>query len=285
MANIQTTPNGQAYLHIWRSGTAYESVNKLAHYKEWTNVRFAIVPRPNTKHILVRDIRKGLPYPNQGFDVVYCNHVMEHLTPDEGIAFLKELKRVLKSTGRLRLVVPDLERAARDYLRRLDEYSENPTKENYTRYNWSVLNLIDQMVREKSGGKMIDALNAGHIDDEHVLKENGDVFNQFLTTKTFEKRNKPNFERPSALSSLFYKALRFIFYGSKRKSPHVTGEINKWLYDRISLPESMKKAGFNKIERVTYKTSKIENWEKYNFDKSNYGDYPIEPSIYFEAVR
>lgn len=285
MVQIQRTPDDQANLHIWRAGTAYESVNKLAHYKEWTNVRHAELPQPNTKNILVCNVRKGLPYPDGSFDVIYCNHVMEHFTPDEGLAFLHELKRVLKSSGRIRLVVPDLERKTKDYLTRLKNYIENPTAENYTTYNWSVLNLIDQMVREKPGGYMIEALNEGNIDDEQILKNNGDVFNNFLNRKDFEKVNYPNFEQPSVLSSFFYKVLRFIRYGSKRNDPNVSGEINKWLYDRISLPKAIEKAGFKNIEQVTFKTSNIDNWEKYNFDKSNFGNYPIEPSIYFEAVK
>lgn len=46
----------------------------------------------------------NLPFPDQSFDGVICNQVLEHVfTPDR---FLGEIKRVLKPRGRLLLTVP-----------------------------------------------------------------------------------------------------------------------------------------------------------------------------------
>lgn len=46
----------------------------------------------------------SIPYPNETFDLVICNHVLEHV-PDDLIA-MKELRRVLKRDGKAILQVP-----------------------------------------------------------------------------------------------------------------------------------------------------------------------------------
>ncbi|MCJ7634810.1 methyltransferase domain-containing protein [Candidatus Bathyarchaeota archaeon] len=53
------------------------------------------------------DVRNGIPYKNNSVDLVLCSHLIEHLSRDEGDAFLKECYRVLKPKGILRLVIPD----------------------------------------------------------------------------------------------------------------------------------------------------------------------------------
>lgn len=57
---------------------------------------------------IVYDLRK-LPIPfleDSSFDGIYSEHFIEHLTKDEGISFLKEMKRLLKPQGVLRTVWP-----------------------------------------------------------------------------------------------------------------------------------------------------------------------------------
>lgn len=53
------------------------------------------------------DVRRGIQKPDSSVDIVFCSHFIEHLTRDEGDAFLKECYRVLKPKGILRLVIPD----------------------------------------------------------------------------------------------------------------------------------------------------------------------------------
>ena len=59
---------------------------------------------------LVCDIR-SLPYDDGSVDAIYCGHVLEHLPEPEVIAVLREMRRVLKSDGRLGIVGPDYDRA------------------------------------------------------------------------------------------------------------------------------------------------------------------------------
>ena len=57
-----------------------------------------------------------LPFPDADFDEVYAGHFLEHLTYDDGQAFLKECWRVLKPFGLLTVVVPDTHEVMTRYL-------------------------------------------------------------------------------------------------------------------------------------------------------------------------
>jgi predicted SAM-dependent methyltransferase len=55
----------------------------------------------------VLDVRQGLPF--AGVAAIYAEHFLEHLSFDEGLAFLKECRRVLTPEGILRLSTPSLD--------------------------------------------------------------------------------------------------------------------------------------------------------------------------------
>jgi SAM-dependent methyltransferase len=55
------------------------------------------------------DVTRPLPYPDASFRAAFGSHVLEHLTPGEAEALLRELHRVLRPGGILRLAVPDLD--------------------------------------------------------------------------------------------------------------------------------------------------------------------------------
>jgi predicted SAM-dependent methyltransferase len=55
----------------------------------------------------VLDVRKGLPFRN--VSAIYAEHFLEHLGLDDGLGFLKECRRVLASSGVLRLSTPNLD--------------------------------------------------------------------------------------------------------------------------------------------------------------------------------
>ncbi len=54
-----------------------------------------------------RDIRRGLGCADNSVAAVYASHVIEHLYRDEAVAFLCEVRRVLKPGGVCRIVAPD----------------------------------------------------------------------------------------------------------------------------------------------------------------------------------
>ena len=55
------------------------------------------------------DISKPLPYNNESYDYILCEHCMEHVPQQEAFRFMQECKRVLKPKGRLRISVPSIE--------------------------------------------------------------------------------------------------------------------------------------------------------------------------------
>lgn len=66
------------------------------------------------------DIVKGLPIPDGSADGIYASHVLEHLSLDEFWIAIRNTFRLLKPGGIFRLVVPDLESCARQYLAKLE---------------------------------------------------------------------------------------------------------------------------------------------------------------------
>jgi predicted SAM-dependent methyltransferase len=61
------------------------------------------------------DVRRPFPLPDDSFDVVYSEHMLEHLTYAEGQRCLRECFRVLRPGGTIRVATPSLERLARLY--------------------------------------------------------------------------------------------------------------------------------------------------------------------------
>jgi predicted SAM-dependent methyltransferase len=61
------------------------------------------------------DVRKRFPLPDASFDLVYSEHMLEHLTYADGQRCLRECLRVLRPGGTIRTATPSLERLARLY--------------------------------------------------------------------------------------------------------------------------------------------------------------------------
>jgi predicted SAM-dependent methyltransferase len=66
-------------------------------------------------HFLM-DISRALPFPDSSFDGVFCEHVLEHFSLEEGLKISREIKRILRPGGVFRVIVPDAEYVVRMYL-------------------------------------------------------------------------------------------------------------------------------------------------------------------------
>lgn len=62
------------------------------------------------------DITKGLPVKSESCEVVYSSHTLEHLDRGEAEQFCKEILRILRPGGIVRIVIPDLKRHVLEYL-------------------------------------------------------------------------------------------------------------------------------------------------------------------------
>lgn len=72
-----------------------------------------ITPGPSVD--VVADITRGLPFPADEFDYIVSIHVLPELAYRDQDRALRELRRILKPGGVLRLSLPDLDRAIRAY--------------------------------------------------------------------------------------------------------------------------------------------------------------------------
>jgi predicted SAM-dependent methyltransferase len=76
--------------------------------------------RDQNVHYLV-DFGRPLPFPNELFEGVFCEHVMEHFSLAEGERIAREAHRVLRPGGCFRVIVPDAELVLRRYFDAPDE--------------------------------------------------------------------------------------------------------------------------------------------------------------------
>ena len=74
-----------------------------AHLDGWVNMDIQALPGVD----VVADATKGINFTN--VEAVYAEHFLEHLSLDEGLAFLAECRRVLRDDGVLRLSTPNLD--------------------------------------------------------------------------------------------------------------------------------------------------------------------------------
>jgi predicted SAM-dependent methyltransferase len=81
--------------------------------------------------LVLLDVRKRFPLPDDSFDFVFSEHVLEHLTYAEGQRCLHECMRVLKPGGRIRIATPSLERLAA-------LYAEQPNDVQRRYVRWAV---------------------------------------------------------------------------------------------------------------------------------------------------
>jgi predicted SAM-dependent methyltransferase len=259
-------------------------------HPDWTNIDL----KPSTPDVMQVDILRGLPFADATFEVVYHSHLLEHLSPVEGKALLKECWRVLKSPGRIRVVVPDLEAAARLYLHSLEEVltMEKPSVQ-HEHYEWSVLFLIDQMVRTQAGGQMAEFLRREVLSDESFVIEQGGgyVARSFRQPEALDKLSLPAhmfqwLKKGNLLKRLRRLMVRLLMPDLYRQMLfQQSGEIHRWMYDRYSLPLLLQEVGFLNPQPLPADTSQIAGWESYHLDIDPHGRVHKPLSLYVEADK
>ena len=143
---------------------------------QWNNLIFAAVPGPplpNTQYVDLSTVPLG--FADETFDAVYAYHVFEHLRPSDGASCARQICSALKAGGIWRVSVPDLETACRHYLATLEAADADSTQHNVVRYRWAVMAIFEQMVRDRSGGMMLDAIEQGEYDEEQLREMFGDM--------------------------------------------------------------------------------------------------------------
>ncbi len=238
-------------------------------HPDWVNVDFS----DHGGAVIAYNLRLGIPFPDDTFDVVYHSHVLEHFNKDEGGFFIAECFRVLRPGGLLRVVVPDLENITRAYLHELDAARQG-SKSAMQRLEWMRIEMLDQMSREKSGGKMLEYWRQNPMPQEDFVlhrmgQEAEKVIRQFRALPASPNRNKTaNTPLPPV-------------------NPDIagSGELHRWMYDEVILKNTLEEHGFSSITRQLHNTSLIDGLPEYGLDLSASGSPRKPDSLFMEALK
>ncbi len=273
---IALPESGQALLNIG-CGTTYDD--------HWINLDLV----SHSSDVIAFDILQTLPVPDSSIDVVYASHLLEHLAPHEVPRFMGELFRILKPSGILRVVVPDLEQIVSEYIRAL-KAAKHGNVHDRLKHQWMIVELLDQLVRQSAdGGEMMRFLFrngaegveiattrlGSEISDSPVpwdaMKTKGEWVLEVADQDLFSDESL--FERRSN-TSLFDLAMY-------RKS----GDAHLWMYDEVSLADVLTRYGFSDPIVQSAFTSKIPEFACYNLDVTAEGSQRKPDSLYMEAIK
>lgn len=264
-------------------------------HPDWINLDVS----SSDPRVLVVDINKGLPFSSESINVCYSSHVLEHLERDKARNLIAECFRVMKHQGVIRLVIPDLEMLAREYLSALEDISSGNT-EREKDYDWIMLELYDQTVRNSPGGDMASFLaNLGEHDRKFVQSRigveaeqfwmerqvlpTGIRFNAWLYKHFWKKVIKLSREKLAGWC-VYLIAGQTAFRSFQIGLFKTGGEVHQWMYDRYSLGRLLNEAGFVNVKICNANESSVPGFEDYSLDVVN-GVSRKPDSFYVEASK
>jgi len=268
-------------------------------HSTWTNIDFV----SKSDGVIAHNLTQGIPFPDASFNVVYHSHVLEHFPKTLAMPFLRECYRVLRPAGVLRVVVPDLEQIVRTYITALEKASSG-VQDWVDNYEWILLEMYDQTVRNRSGGEMITYLLGEAISNEEFVMErcgteaknliaSGNQYRQSQSAIKIENKSKhllkqiyrflryPSHRRELLLKNLLGKEYSALQTGRFRQG----GEVHQWMYDRYSLSVLLKKCGLINIAQRSAADSYIPDWTQFNLDTEPDGQVYKPDSLFMEAIK
>ncbi|HEY9673862.1 MAG TPA: methyltransferase domain-containing protein [Waterburya sp.] len=266
----------------------------------WTNVDFT----STGEGVIAYNLNQGIPFPDASFDVVYHSHLLEHFPINAGESLMRECKRVLRPQGVLRVVVPDLEQIARTYLMALEQASSGSCQAA-ANYEWILLEMFDQTVRNISGGEMGAYLSREQIPNEKFIINRIGMEAKNLIEAVRQQRKHPQstpvpegqtkqllkqiycfFRYPAYRRELLLKKLLGQEYSALQIGRfRQSGEVHQWMYDRYSLARLLEKCGLQNIIQRTATESYISNWSSFNLDTELDGTVYKPDSLFMEAIK
>jgi SAM-dependent methyltransferase len=271
-------------------------------HKDWTNLDF----RSDNRDVIEHNLLNGIPFKDNSFDVVYHSHVLEHFARKDAVRLIQECFRVLKPYGILRLAVPDLEMIAKEYLHNLERAINNEPCAEFD-YDWILLEMYDQTVRNTSGGEIANYLFRKDIPNEEYLfnrigDEGKNLHKNYLNSlnNKFDKQINPvPFSIKIQAKRLYQRVknvlTRTIFrteYEVLREESEalqigrfrLSGEVHQHMYDRYSLGKLLSGCGFINIKVVSSVESDIIDWNVYQLDSLD-GNTLKPDSLFVEAIK
>ena len=265
------------------------------YHPDWTNVDFI----ETGDGVIAHNLLEGIPFESDKFNVVYHSHVLEHFSKSDGQKFIEECYRVLKPGGIIRIALPNLEGIICEYLRLL-KGSLDGDPDAQENYNWIMLELYDQTVRNYSGGEMAKYLHKDVIKNKNYIYERVGEEAKTLWENWQKRKGNDSIEQKFSIRSRFYHKIkrilaRTILFDESINSPknidafrigkfRLSGEIHQWMYDRYSISQLLYKVGFTSFKVTNAFDSSIPHWESYNLDSENQRVNKPD-SLFVEAVK
>ena len=241
------------------------------YHPDWTNIDMISA----SPHVISLNLLEPWPFDPDSFEFVYHSHVLEHFSRKDGGNFLQNCYRILKPGGIIRVVVPDFEQIARLYLEFLEKSLSGDDQASKC-YEWIQLELFDQMVRNHSGGQMIEYIKQNPMPaEEFVLNRCGKEVAEYLPL--FRQPDLPEKKKAN--------------YPTKKEGSYeigkfrLAGEVHQWMYDRYSLHQALMKAGFEHIEEYDAHTSQLSQFASYCLDTDPEGEVYHPESLFMEARK
>lgn len=238
------------------------------YHKDWINLDF----KSKNENVIEYDLNTKLPFEDSSVDVVYTSHVLEHFSKCFAPKFLQECYRVLKPNGIIRVVVPDLEQLVRNYIIFLDG-AKKGDKDSQEKYEWTMIELFDQMVRNFSGGGMLEYWKQNPMPQEaFVIERTGSEVKNAIKRLRENPNIKPTKE---CIQKTSEEIGRF----------RLSGEVHQWMYDEYSLKKVLQDIGFENITRNLANESSIQSFNTYLLDIEENGDTRKPDSLFMEAIK
>jgi predicted SAM-dependent methyltransferase len=271
------------------------------YHPEWINIDIT----PSGESVIAHDLSLGIPLPDGSCDAVYHSHLLEHLRQPAAVQFLRECYRVMKPGGIVRIAIPDLEQICRVYLEKLEEALKD-AQANADDYDWIILELLDQAVRERSGGKMLDYLSRSSLPNQdfvyerigeegrnlvRVLKQQSVSNSAASSERAEELGRRKSILTLQTLRSMIRRRLLARWLGSDWSHAleigrfRLAGEVHQWMYDRHSLACLLLAAGFQNPLQQNAVLSQIPDWPRFNLDTLPDGTVIKPDSLFMEAIR
>jgi len=174
--------------------------------------------------------------------------------------------------------VPDLETIARLYLCYLDATLSGDA-EAARRHEWMTIEMLDQLVREESGGEMLKYWRQNPMPAEtFVIERTGQEVLQVLAIL---RQKPPGGDAPATPPPT----------KTTRRDPAViakfrdSGEVHKWMYDRLSLGRLLVECGFADARVCRADESRIADFNSYHLDTDENGETRKPDSLFMEAIK
>lgn len=257
----------------------------------WTNVDFY----STGPSVIACNLLKKIPFSDESFEVVYHSHLLEHIPKEDALRFMQECFRVLKSGGIIRVVVPDLEAIINNYIY-WREIAIKGDKDAHKNYEWTMIEMFDQVVRNKSGGEMSKYLENLDIPNKEFVRQRlGQDVEQFWNGSIKKKNVK--FSVIQKVRAFLFNIRQFIVYGIlwlvggdrfvesfKIGFFRTSGEVHRWMYDDFSVKCLLEEAGFQDIRVLSAYESQIPNYSIFALDVKD-GAIRKADSLFVEATK